>query len=266
MVDIVPELLEKIEKDFEAAVASDTKIQKFLRKVRNGTADMNETSLFARGLGDKLAEVLKKDITQSVLPDGRMYYNISDRIIRTMLEKNFALTNEAAIEVQKVVDEAAGFHLSPMQGELPTDRINSIVGAVSEEGIEWDEVQRRMDEPVRNISQSFMDDFVKANANFRYRSGIETKITRKLQGKACAWCKNLAGSYSYPDVPQDVYRRHDNCRCTVTFHSGRKRQDVWNKNTWSEPDQMEQRKTIGLELTKRTRQQAKEKEAELMAE
>ena len=71
--DIVPELLQKIQDDFQKAVSADENIRKFLKKIRDGTATMDETSLFARNLGDILAEILKKDITQDVLPDGRMY-------------------------------------------------------------------------------------------------------------------------------------------------------------------------------------------------
>lgn len=48
---------------------------------------MDETSLFARNLGDILAEILKKDITQDVLPNGRMYYNIAERTIKPVLMK-----------------------------------------------------------------------------------------------------------------------------------------------------------------------------------
>lgn len=261
--DIVPELMEKIREDFAAEVSADGKIQKFLKRIRDGTASMDEASLFARSLGDILAEVLKKNITQDILPDGRMYYNIANRTIKPMLEENFKLTNEAAKAVQALLDEETGIHLNAMSGTWPEERVNTLIGAIGEEGIEWEEVERRMDEPVRNISQSFLDEFIRANAEFRYKAGMSAKIVRKLAGGACAWCKNLAGSYEYPDVPADVYRRHDNCRCTVTFRSGRQRTDVWTKQTWSKPEQMTARKPVGLNLTRRTREEAQKKEAEL---
>lgn len=69
------------------------------------------------------------------------------------------------------------------------------------------------------------------NAKFRYREGMDVVIVRKLQGGACAWCRNLAGAYGYEDVPADVYRRHDNCRCTVTYKSGKYLENVWTKRT-----------------------------------
>lgn len=263
VADIVPELMEKIREDFAEKVSDDEKIQKFLKRIRNGTASMEETSLFARNLGDILAEVLKKNITQDILPDGRMYYNIADRTIKPMLEENFELTNEAAREVQALLDEKRGIQLNAISGTWPEERVNTLIGAIGEEGIEWEEVERRMDEPVRNISQSFLDEFIKANAEFRYKVGMSAKIVRKLAGGACAWCKNLAGSYEYPDVPEDVYRRHDNCKCTVTLQSGKQRTDVWTKQTWSTQEQMAARRSVGLNLTRRTKEEAQKKEVEL---
>lgn len=262
--DIVPELLQKIQDDFKKAVSADESIRKFLQKIRDGTATMDETSLFARNLGDILAEILKKDITQDILPDGRMYYNIAERTIKPMLMNNYELTNEAAKMVQKAIDQANGIGLNAMSGTFPEERVETLVGAISEEEIEWQEVARRMDEPVRNISQSFLDDFTERNAGFRHAEGMDVMIVRKLQGGACAWCRNLAGSYRYEETPSDVYRRHDNCRCTVTYHSGRYRQNVWTRKSWSSDiKDLEKRKSLRLELTRNTREQARNKEKEL---
>lgn len=52
----------------------------------------------------------------------------------------------------------------------------------------------------------------------------------------CPWCAKIAGRYVYGDEPHDVFRRHDNCDCTVTFENGRKRQDVWSKREWEAPE------------------------------
>ena len=38
--DIVPELLQKIQDDFQKAVSADENIRKFLKKIRDGTATM----------------------------------------------------------------------------------------------------------------------------------------------------------------------------------------------------------------------------------
>ena len=84
---------------------------------------------------------------------------------------------------------------------------------------------------------SFADDFMKANAEKRSRAGFDTFIDRQGGGKCCPWCAKLIGHFKYPDnVPKDVYRRHDNCTCTVTYGTkGGARQDVWSKVAWTVP-------------------------------
>lgn len=261
--DIVPELMARIRRDFSEAALANERIQKFMKRIRDGTVGMDDASLFARDLGDILAEVLKRDITRDILPGGRMYYNIADRTIRPMLMETFRLTNEAARTVMEFLDGKDGIRLKALEGEWPEERVDTLIGAIGEDGIEWEEAERRMDEPVRNIAQGFFDEFVKANAEFRYRSGMREKIVRKLKGDACEWCRSLAGCYEYPDVPKDIYRRHDNCRCTVTFVSEKRRQDVWTKNTWTTPEQRERRRAAGLDLTRRTGDEARRWEEEL---
>ena len=46
----------------------------------------------------------------------------------------------------------------------------------------------------------------------------------------------MAGRYEYHSEPKDVYRRHDNCGCSVTYENGRKRRDVWSKREWEAPE------------------------------
>ena len=44
----------------------------------------------------------------------------------------------------------------------------------------------------------------------------------------CDWCREVVGEYDYPDVSDDVYKRHRYCRCTVEYKAGNGRaQDVW---------------------------------------
>lgn len=79
------------------------------------------------------------------------------------------------------------------------------------------------------------DDRMQSEAKFRSRAGLKCFITRKAVSGCCAWCTAMAGRYAYGEEPDDIYRRHDNCDCTVTFENGRKRQDVWSKREWEAP-------------------------------
>ena len=94
-------------------------------------------------------------------------------------------------------------------------------------------IQRFLGEPARNLIHSMYDDYVEANVYFRSKSGIKTFIIRRQVAKCCDWCADLAGIYDYSTAPRDVYRRHDNCRCMVTFRNEMGMYtDVWSKQEY----------------------------------
>ena len=33
----------------------------------------------------------------------------------------------------------------------------------------------------------------------------------------CQWCSDVAGKYEIKDQPQGIFRRHDNCDCTIIY-------------------------------------------------
>lgn len=102
---------------------------------------------------------------------------------------------------------------------------------------------------ITNYMQSFVDDTMKRNAEFQSKAGVQPKIVRKSPTKCCPWCDALVGEYKYPDeVPDDVYRRHDNCNCIVEFYPGDgTKQDVCSKQ-WADQDEeiLADRKKVGL--------------------
>lgn len=111
-----------------------------------------------------------------------------------------------------------------------------------------DALDKFLNSPLINVCQSLYDDYVQANANFRSESGMVEKIVRTTDGNCCEWCSNLAGTYEYHKEPKDVYRRHDNCGCQVTFISEKGYQDVHSKKYLSdtEVEARKERQKIGL--------------------
>ena len=96
-----------------------------------------------------------------------------------------------------------------------------------------------------------VDDSIRLNVEAQGGAGLRPRVVRRAEPHCCAWCSALDGSYDYPNVPQDVYRRHEHCRCDVTYDPGSgRRQNVWTKS-WSEPaDVLQARKDYtGLDLS-----------------
>ena len=233
MEDIVPSLLEKIEKDFKAKVEADNEMSRLFAKFYDGDGTLHDVSLYARRLGDLLSMTLQENLTEDVLPDGKMYYNIADRILNPMMRQNFNLTMEQATIIQKMIDANNGIGLEPISADFPESRVKQIIDSLTED-TDFEVIKARMGEPVANCSHSFADDFVKANALYRSKAGMRTYLKRTLVGGACPYCVGLAGTYDYDyngDIPDDIYKRHDSCRCTVTFYSekGRYQENVHTK-------------------------------------
>lgn len=247
MADIGAELLEKIRDEFQKTCKADKYIQSVLKKIEGGTAKMEEVALLSKQLGFRVSQAIGAHVNVAALPDGKMYYNIADTILTGVLKDNYDVINSAAAECQKALDKTAGINITPQQAAFPTERVQAVVNAASVPDIAEKVMIRRMTAPAQNITESFYNDYVQKNVKFRSDAGLDCYIIRNDHGGCCKWCSKLAGKYHYPeDVPKDVYRRHDNCGCTVTYLNGRNAQNVWSKVKWNVSDEeLEQMKKAG---------------------
>ena len=264
MADIGAELLEKIRAYFKKKCQGDAYIQSVLGKVAAGTAQMEEISLLSQSIGFRASQAISEYVNVAALPDGKMYYNIADTILSGVLKDNYEIINSAAAECQRALDRKMGINIEPQRAPYPAERVQAVAGAASAPDISEEKMVRRMTSTTENITRSFYDDYVETNVKYRSEAGLECFIIRSDHGGCCKWCAALAGKYHYPEeVPKDVYRRHDNCTCTVTYTNGRKAQDVWSKTSRELPaEERERMKQIGF---KKPTISAEEREQMLIA-
>lgn len=264
MADIGAELLEKIRAYFKKKCQGDAYIQSVLGKVAAGTAQMEEISLLSQSIGFRASQAITEFVNVAALPDGKMYYNIADTILSGVLKDNYEIINSAAAVCQQALDRKMGISIEPQRAPYPAERVQAAAGAASAPDISEEKMVRRMTSTTENITRSFYDDYVETNVKYRSEAGLECYVIRSDHGGCCEWCAALAGKYHYPEeVPKDVYRRHDNCTCTVTYISGRKAQDVWSKTSRELPaEERERMKQIGF---KKPTISAEERERMLIA-
>lgn len=234
MEDIAVMLLKQVEEAFKKAYSESSIIASTYKKVRDGTATYEDANAYSIEVGTILANAYSK-INSGDLPNGRMYYNIAHRLITPTMGYNYDLISQLAADVQRIINEQAKIGIKPIVPDLNTDKVNKIVQRVADSD-NYDDISWILDEPVKTFSQSIVDDTIKANVEFHAKSGMKPVLIRKISGSCCKWCAKLAGTYSYPDVPKDVYRRHQRCRCTVSYEPGKgKIQNVWTKD-WDVKD------------------------------
>lgn len=192
------ELLEKITESFEKGLT--------LNKLKNLTyQDLNEYAVF---LGENLSGALNKHIITN--PS-----EFIEEILNDRLRENHRLITNKGILVQNNLNKKAKIGLVAQIPEINQSRIDGLVGRLVSD--DFEKSKWLLGSPIVNFSQSVVDDLVKKNAYFHYNAGMNPKIIRTEVGNCCKWCKSLVGTYQYPNVPNDVYRRHENCRCTVDY-------------------------------------------------
>lgn len=248
MEDITPGLLEKIQKQFYHDIEKSSIIKNFKKQAQRGKTSYSQANEVAQEIGKILAQSYSDNLSSDILPDGKMYYNIASRVLDPTLREAYEMAADNAEIVQQIMNKVAGIGIKPMRPQIQQDNIDGIVNRISSEE-HFDDVKWILDAPVRNLVLKAMDDYIKENADFHAKAGLRPKIIRRSSGHCCEWCNQVAGTYVYPDVPKDVFRRHDNCDCIVEYYPGDgKKQNVWTKE-WKyekESDKIKERKLQGL--------------------
>lgn len=217
--DIAPELLERIREAFSRNIEESDEIQALYRVIQAGTATYAEAEQYGIAAGEALAKAFREHLSSADLPNGKMYYNLADRVVRPLIEEDYDLVAAAAAQVQKSLNEKAGIGLKVQTEAVDTDRIDGIVNSLANAD-QYDDIAWLLEEPLINLSLSFVTDTLRANVDFQGKTGLKPKIIRKAENKCCKWCRSLAGVYTYPVKGQNVYRRHQRCRCSVTYDPG----------------------------------------------
>jgi len=232
-VDIAPELLENIQRDFNTSIRKNKKLSSIREMIDNGTATYEQANEYAVEVGEVLSRTYEVHIKSETLPNGKMYYNIAERVLNPTLSNNHIIVATVSAEIQEQLNRSAGLGLKGIEPGVNQLRIDSIINRVANEDL-FDNVSWILAEPVVNFTQSTVDDTIKANVEFQGESGLSPQIIRVAHGSPpCNWCRSLEGTYKYPDVPEDVYKRHDRCRCTVEYDPGdARRQNIWTRE-WS---------------------------------
>lgn len=218
---------EQLSAAIESRIASDPQLRALRKKIKNGTATLAESSKYSQ----LCAQIMGQKLSGQVL-------ELSDRegVCTQLLHDRYSDTNQVCEQVMRSVDERAGIAMNPRHAAFPAERVQQLAHSLTDPTVQDETIQRRANTGAANVAISFHDDFVDENAAFRSDAGYECYITRVVGGASCPWCSGMAGRYKYEEMPEDMFRRHDNCTCTVTFEQGAFRQDVWSKRSWEAPE------------------------------
>lgn len=256
------ELRERVLKDFERRRRESPGLERLEKAKEAGKATYKEADEYAVAVGDMLAKSYEANITQDLLPLGKMDYETAAEVVRPPLELDYDIISQYVAEIQKALNTQAGLGLNAVVPEVDENRIQGIIDHIAA-APDYDSTSWILGEPVRNFSQNIVDESAKQNFEYQSKSGLSPKIIRTAEapgirsikrGKKtykyqvpCKWCAALAGTYDYNKVKatgSDVYRRHEGCRCIVEYSpDGVKRQNVHTKE-WVDQKTINQRIAI----------------------
>ena len=225
--------LQALYQAFQRRCALDTLLRSLRKRIDNGSADFSDTAAYSERIANLLGNILSRHI-ESIPVSER------EQVCKWLLQAQYKDINSICEVVQTALDEAQGIHLAPQKAPFPAERVQQVAHSLLDPTVKPETIQRRANQPVATVAKSFHDDYIKTNAQVRNDLGFKCYLDRVAATGCCAWCTRIAGRYVYGEHPDDIFRRHDNCSCTVTFENGRQRQDVWSKRTWdADPAEVE---------------------------
>ena len=216
----------------DRAAATDPQLRSLTKKIRAGKATFIDTAAYSQRLSALLGQVFSAEV-EAMSPEER------EAICRALLRGHYEEINRILEGVQETLDEAQGLSLTPQRAPYPSERVGQLAHSLQDATVPVETIRRRADTGAANVAHAMHDDYIDVNAKLRNDLGLKCYLTRVVGSTSCTWCANLAGRFVYGQHPDDIFRRHDNCTCTVTYACGRERQDVWSKRTWGARDPKE---------------------------
>lgn len=217
-----------VREEAQWCIRKDGMLAEIRKKIRSGKADYEDTAAYSARAGKMIGALFSRRLPE-IPPEER------EQLCVELLHDQYIDINAAVDAAQRYLDERLGIQLAPQHAPFDSERGHQIGSSLRDLSKPVETLQRRARAATETTVKSMHDDRMKTEAKFRSRAGLNCFITRKAVSGCCAWCTAMAGRYAYGEEPDDIYRRHDNCDCTVTFENGRKRQDVWSKREWEAP-------------------------------
>lgn len=196
------------------AIRNDRKARQLYELIQNKTGTYNTASEYAIRVGECLARILRKNAP---------FESIAEWDLENLIPQALGLDHEyvvqACAQVQLPLNADAGLGINYVPPIFDGNRAYGLVAELRNNP-EFVNIERTFYDQLVNFSQNVVDESIRVNANVLSNAGVQSKIVRHTEVGACAWCRAVAGTYEYADVRRtrsDVWRRHENCRCTIDF-------------------------------------------------
>lgn len=248
-------LLEELRRRFEADYAANPVIAAILEKAERREATYADARRYASEV-DRLCGRATADFTlrtsQGVDP---AFYRDNFRefqsaLLPNVLDRNYQLIADYCEKVQKGLNEGAGLGLKAQRVWQDQDRVTGIVKHVTRADSP-EQAAQRASRDMAALDTHYVNRSIQVNADWHYKLGLFPKIVRTGGAKCCEWCAEVEGTFTYPDVPKDVFRNHEECKCSIDYNPGDGKTEhltVGDNKRWGDysDELVQERKEFGL--------------------
>lgn len=198
---------EQLKAAIDTKLSTDPEFRTIMKRVTAGRATFIDTSRYSEVIAHALGQELSKYVLE-----------LTDReaITKQLLHDNYEDINDVFGRVQRDIDKKKGLTLKPQQAPFPEERVEQYAHSLLDPTVEDNVIKRRARAGSETITKSFHDDCIEKNAEFHEEAGLKCYIIR-MGTNCCQWCSDVAGKYEMKDQPEGIFRRHDNCNCTVIY-------------------------------------------------
>ena len=219
---------ERLRTALNKKLAADPSLRAVVKRIKDGTATLTDSAEYAR----VLSHILGREVSANIL-------DLDDRegIVSQLLRDCYGDVNSIYAQTQTILDEQAGIHIKPQKPAFPAERVDQFTHSLIDPTVKDSIIKRRAGAGCETITKSFHDDCIKKNSQFRHDAGLKCYIVR-IGTQCCEWCSEVAGKYEFGEQPDGIFRRHDNCDCTIIYDGqvlrGRQNADGSRSKTWEE--------------------------------
>lgn len=204
---------EDIKEPFLRTLNLDRRASQLIAEIEAGRGTYEMASEYAARVGDCLAKVLRRHAPVESIAE----WDLDDLIPRS-LGLDHSIVVYACEQVQNRMNASAHLGIRFQAPEFDSNRAYGLVAELRDNP-DFTNIEASFYDQLANFSQNVVDDAIRDNAGLMSRAGVRSLIIRRAEYNACPWCEEVAGTYDYNEVRRggDVWRRHENCRCTIDY-------------------------------------------------
>lgn len=216
---------QEIREAFNNLVRKNGRIKSIYQRIEKGIATYDDANIFAGEVGKILASVFGDTVVQ--------FDEDTLRVVDNMLLQNEVVVSKVCESIQENLNSIAKIGIKPIKPskEILENKRVGVLESIIDRPVEKGLVM--LNQNTKTNILAVVDSYVKVNADFQARAGLEPVIVRKWDGitgshdtRHTDWCKDLQGTFKYGTEPKNVYRRHQGCGCMIAYFPDRKTKGI----------------------------------------